>query len=365
MSRPGYPPQDTLLPQAVPRDFSDHTFATKHGVDLTLRLWPAPNSPSNAPWILWTHGGAWCTGSHYAPPSWVIPGFRAKGFHVVGVGYRLAPIVNIKQQIEDCTDGFKWCRQNLAKVLGEDRVDLEAYAIGGDSSGANLSTLLGYHLIPQAKAVVDVYGITDMDHDRYWAETPSKPWTGDIPVADLEAGLADRDPSHAILAAPFGGEILHNSESDTQSRWAVDPSIFSYSPRVRFQTELKNYISTKGFAVRWALQADDFSSTEKARQFARECSAYHLLEQADSYPPIAFLHGRQDMAVPLEQSQKMAERLRLMGVEVLESYEPEVPHGFDQLYHVSRILMIEGQADLARGRRRRVGISTFNLLLTL
>lgn len=43
--------------------FSDHIYAAKSGVELRLRLWPAPvRSPS--PWVLWSHGGAFLFGLH-------------------------------------------------------------------------------------------------------------------------------------------------------------------------------------------------------------------------------------------------------------------------------------------------------------
>lgn len=50
---------------------------------------------------------------------------------------------------------------------------------------------------------------------------------------------------------------------------------------------------------------------------------------------MAFLHGMDDRASPLAQSQEMAKRLNEMNVPVAESYEPNEDHVFDHKYTVS------------------------------
>jgi hypothetical protein len=40
-----------------PPGFSDHVYKVAHGVEISLRVWPAPKEKKNAPWLLWFHGG--------------------------------------------------------------------------------------------------------------------------------------------------------------------------------------------------------------------------------------------------------------------------------------------------------------------
>nr|XP_031858856.1 uncharacterized protein CI109_005675 [Kwoniella shandongensis]KAA5525928.1 hypothetical protein CI109_005675 [Kwoniella shandongensis] len=329
--RPDYPPQTSLLPQAVPRDFTDHTYATKHGVALTLRIWPSPTASPSTPYLLWTHGGAYCTGSHYAPPSWVIPSFRAKGWHVIGIGFRLAPQVWIEDMVEDIKDAFGWLRENLSSIL-DSQVDIDRYAIGGDSSGGTLSTLVGGMLDPKPKAVLDVYGPVNFlasNFSRPPNPNPS-PGTFDYTEDELATALADRDPSHAILAAPFEWESKNISESEIQARWAVTSDVFSLAPRVKLQTAVKDYIGRRGPAVGTVLRLNDLKTEEEKLERRKEWSPHHRAD--GNYPPTAFLHGLGDAAVPPEQSKEFAKKLKGLGVEVFESYEEDVPHGFDQLY---------------------------------
>lgn len=40
-----------------PPGFSDHVYKVAHGVEIPLRIWPAPSGKRDAPWLLWFHGG--------------------------------------------------------------------------------------------------------------------------------------------------------------------------------------------------------------------------------------------------------------------------------------------------------------------
>lgn len=235
--------------------------------------------------------------------------------------------------VEDIEDAFAWLRVNLTGIL-EGNVDIARYAIGGDSSGGTLSTLLGGILKPKPKAVLDIYGPVDFLSAHFLRPPNPNPSPGTFGFSEdeLATALAERDPSHAILAAPFEWESKNISESDIQARWAVSPSVFSYTPRVKLQTAIKDYIGRRGPAVGVVLRLDDLKTEDEKLERRKEWSPHHRAREG--YPPTAFLHGLGDMAVPIDQSRGFADKLKGLGVEVFESYEEDVPHGFDQLYTV-------------------------------
>ncbi|GFZ51471.1 hypothetical protein JCM24511_09238 [Saitozyma sp. JCM 24511] len=328
MRRPDYSNQEALLPSAAPPGFTDHIYASPHGVPLEVRVWACPGA-APSPWIFWTHGGAYCTGAHYAPPSWVVPAFRAKGFHVVSVGYRLSPQVGLQEMIQDCVDGLEWCRRNLPSIVP---IDIDAFAIGGDSSGGTLATLLGHIVRPRPHAVCDVYGPVDLV-DMYYtrkAKVPDDAWAqrwGDrYTDSHNRAMIADRDPAKAITAAPFGWEINHVPIEQTRARWARPD--FEYSTRVFAQTQLKDWLASMGLGLTALLRLDELQHEEDKLERCRKWSAYHLLDK--TYPPTAFFHGEADGAVPITASRRMAQRLKEHSVDVYESYYPDGLHGFDQ-----------------------------------
>jgi acetyl esterase/lipase len=328
-----FPPKDDLLPYPVPRDFIDKEFAKPHGVSLEVRIWPAPKTSSSSPkpWVLWAHGGAYSAGAHYAPPSWVVPGFRERGFHVVDAAYRLSPHCGLEEQLDDLTQAFAWCREHLPSVLGEGQVDVERFAVGGDSAGGTLSTLLGFKLEPTPRCVIDVYGNTDLLDEQHWSVLEGSVYKGTHPTAEVVEELMCRDPSRAIVACPFPPELRSIPEKTTQDRWARPD--FTYSPRVRIQTAVKDYMAQTSSNIYHLLRLDRFATTEEARAYTKTVSPVHMLDDGRaSYPPTAFLHGEGDASVPVQFARDFEDKLRGMGVPTVGSYCEAAPHAFDMMF---------------------------------
>ena len=331
-----YPLQESLLPNACPRDFQDLVY--KEGTpigSLELRLWQSTSSGSRAPWVMWIHGGAFCAGSHYAPPSWVIPGFRGRGYHVVSVGYRLGPQAKIDDALSDCIDAQKWCRANLPRVVGSDNIDVDAMVIGGDSAGGHLSTLLSCLMDPQPQVEIDVYGPVDLTSPDKRARPSVDPWqerwSHKYSSAENERYMREIDTkgSEAILHAPFGWEATHVPPELTAERWGIKS--LKYEGRIEFQTQLMEWLGSNGGVILHFCGGDYHDTLARY-------SAFHRVDQRDTYPATAILHGTADF-VPIKQSRSFAEKLRLKGVPVLESYEEGAPHAFDQLYTVSATML--------------------------
>lgn len=325
-----WPPKETLLPQPVPQDFIDCEYAKPHGVSLEVRIWPAPAGLSLRPWVFWVHGGAYSAGAHYAPPSWVVPGFRARGFHIVDVAYRLSPQVGLEEQIDDLLEAHAWCRAQLAGVLGSDRIDIERMAVGGDSAGGTLATLLAFKLQPSPRCVIDVYGNTNLLDPQHWSVLDASVYKGTHPTDEVYRMLMTRDPAQAIVACPFPWELANIQESATQNRWARPD--FTYSARVRLQTAVKDFMAQTKSNIYHLLRLDRFPTTDEARKYATTLSPYHLLQEKGTYPPTAFLHGEADASVPIQFARDFDAKLRSIGVETCTSFCKAAPHAFDMIF---------------------------------
>jgi acetyl esterase len=83
--------------------------------------------------ILWIHGGGWIMGNltSYDPLCRALA--NRSGATVASVDYRLAPETPFPGPLEDCETALRW----LAGELGD-----EPIAIGGDSAGGNLATVV-------------------------------------------------------------------------------------------------------------------------------------------------------------------------------------------------------------------------------
>ncbi|KAK7924943.1 hypothetical protein PG985_006997 [Apiospora marii] len=354
----------------APDGFSDHVFKTEHGVELGARVWPAPDSTTAGrgprPFVTWTHGGAFVGGNHFAPLSWLLPGFHALGYHVVSNAYRLCPQVDLEADIGDCVDFVAWCRRELPAILGEDKVDVDRYVITGESGGGFMVTNMATRLPePAPRAVVDVYGLVDLfdpyhglfeqvDQSAYpaWGSAKDEPLQQEFSEERILSVIyGDRDPAHAISAALFAGSQVLEGEAGLAAAWKT---AFPFTERVRLQAAVHSYLSSSvalgrappRFAAPSAGAGGDDDENgkekeEKVRAFARTVSPMQILDTepyvggAKQYPPTAILHGSADVAVPLGQTERFAAKLRALGVETLVSVEPDEPHVFDQVYTVS------------------------------
>jgi acetyl esterase/lipase len=336
-------------PRAAPPGFSDHTFKSSSGTELSVRVWPAnPPVTSPAPFVSLTHGGGLIGGHHFTPPPWVFPGFRARGYHLVSHSYRLAPQARLDEQLADSLESLAWCRTNLPSILGADKVDVDRYALYGDSAGGLLVTLMGLHLTkPPPRAIVNVYGVVDfpamvaLEQQQQTGDlAPPQPWTGEFTEAELQAALGDRDPANILTVSTSWREMEECSEVELSRRWATD---FQYTKRARLQAELHVWrsmhpqgVSLLGTA---AIHPEKFADETALQAFMHSVSPLPVLRQRlaegrTEYPPTAILHGTGDSAVPVQQSYDMAETLRAMGVPLIERYEEGEEHVFDVKYTV-------------------------------
>ena len=95
-----------------------------------------PKNPTNAPLIVWVHGGAWRSGSKERTPAQI---FVEEGYAVASINYRLSQHAVFPAQIEDCKAAIRWLRVH-AKEHGYNPDRIAAW---GSSAGGHLVALLG------------------------------------------------------------------------------------------------------------------------------------------------------------------------------------------------------------------------------
>jgi acetyl esterase/lipase len=357
----------TQLPP-IPNDFSDHKYAVKHGVPLWLRVYPSSGGSSgsrtgsltlaevksgvSAPWLLWVHGGAYCSGQHYQLRTWLLPLLHPLGVHVVSVAHRFIPQVSMEDMLQDCLDAVAWCKKNLASVLDpRGRCDVERFGLGGDSAGGGLAALLA-HRLQAARVLINVYGVTDLvlQQKLYDAQPPAaQQWKGDVSEEEMAEIIADHDPSHAVTATTTLWTLASLTPSTISQGpgavarglkdvWKVSDEEWMYNDRVKHQWDVKSYVGHQKLMVTLPLRlTPDMTASEREEKMKAYSPNYLLATNPTQvYPPTAFLHGTADNAVPIDESKNMAFELRKKGVEVEELYCEGVDHGWDNIYTVNR-----------------------------
>jgi acetyl esterase len=115
-----------------------------HG-PIPVRLYhPAPASQRKAPppVLVYYHGGGWVIGDLDTHDTLCRELANSAGCAVVAVDYRMGPEHRFPAAVDDCIAATRWVRDHAAE-LG---VDASRLAVGGDSAGGNLATVVAIAL---------------------------------------------------------------------------------------------------------------------------------------------------------------------------------------------------------------------------
>ena len=107
------------------------------GGEIPVRIY-TPEGSGPFPVLVWFHGGGWVLGdleNADGVSRHLTVGTRCV---VVSVDYRLAPETKFPGPADDCYAATQWAAQNAASING----DPAKIAVGGDSAGGNLATVI-------------------------------------------------------------------------------------------------------------------------------------------------------------------------------------------------------------------------------
>ena len=207
--------QPSVAQDSVTRT-GDIVFAEVDGMTLMLDLYK-PADATNAPVLLWAHGGGWARGTRERVPHL---GLVSAGYAIAAVDYRLSGDAKFPAQIYDMKAAVRYLRANAAE-LG---IDPNRIGATGSSAGAHLAQLLGvtngsaehegdvgenYNVSSDVSLIVSYYGasnfMTILDQSTEYG------YGVRAPALDLLlGGSPDAEPELAHLASP----IFYTDSSD-------------------------------------------------------------------------------------------------------------------------------------------------------
>ena len=122
-----------------------------------LDVWRTTTTPSNAPVMLYFHGGSWVFGDKKDQGRPMLHEMVKRGWVVVTANYRLAPGSPMPAQIEDATRVLSWVKKNIASYGG----DPSRVVVSGGSAGGHLAALLCLTTNDETWRPKDVSGVAD------------------------------------------------------------------------------------------------------------------------------------------------------------------------------------------------------------
>jgi acetyl esterase len=134
------------------------------GAEITVRVY-TPGGKAPHPALVFYHGGGWVIGDLYTHDGICRALAKAAGCAVASVDYRLAPESRYPAAVVDSYAALRWLVAN-APGLG---VDPRRVAVGGDSAGGNLATVVALMARdrggPALVRQVLIYPVTNQDFD--------------------------------------------------------------------------------------------------------------------------------------------------------------------------------------------------------
>ncbi len=191
---------------------------------LPVRIYsPAPQSAGTLPALIYLHGGAgvFCDLETHEGLCRLLANYS--GCRVISVGYRLAPEHKFPAALEDGRAAARWAFENCAEIA----VDPRRIAIGGDSAGATLATVvcqveraaglkfaLQVLLCPVTAVSVDTQS-RQLFSQGYFFDMKNLQWALDQLLSQSADGLDPRlSPLHSNDLCGLPPAHIHTAEFD-------------------------------------------------------------------------------------------------------------------------------------------------------
>jgi len=146
-------------------------YKNRDGKFLKADIYFPENSSEKYPGIILVHGGGWISGSK-ENETFLAQELASKGYVVMAVNYSLSDDAKYPAAVEDIEDALKF----LKKHRKEFYLNKNKIAIGGNSAGAQLATLVGVK--NKVQAIVNIDGIVSFIHPESEEGTYATYWFG-------------------------------------------------------------------------------------------------------------------------------------------------------------------------------------------
>ncbi|KAF5268262.1 hypothetical protein FOXYS1_848 [Fusarium oxysporum] len=287
------------------QNFQKQTFVFKKVGSLELSLdvvTKTSATPSAA--LIHYHGGFLVFGGKDVwTPEWLLKAAVRRNWAFVSPSYRLVPEATGEEVLSDALSAAQWVSENITKKV----------IIAGSSAGGFLAIATAAQLAnPRPLAVLSVYGMNDLSQPRY--VTPGSPLKLGPPATGLDLvvkQISDLKSEEAIDEYDTGFDFSKNKRLPfvaAMHQAAIYPDVLT---------------GDQGLAARIREIGPSAIPRHHAKLFPIATGL-----PAD-FPPTALVHGTEDSAVDVSQSEVAAEAVQKLGVEVLLQRVEGQSHGFD------------------------------------
>jgi dienelactone hydrolase len=157
----------------------DIEYKTRNGKSLLAEVYYPKDSTQKNPGIILVHGGGWISGSK-ENEKFLAQELASKGYVAMTINYSLSDDAKYPAAVEDIEDALKFLKKHHKEfVLNKKKI-----AIGGNSAGAQLATLVGVK--NKVQAIVNIDGIVSFIHPESEEGAYASYWFGAIKAQNFK-----------------------------------------------------------------------------------------------------------------------------------------------------------------------------------
>ena len=259
----------------------DVIYGRKYGTALTMDVY-APQGPRNGAAVIWVVSGGWISDHNGAGPGKYAE-FLRRGYTCFSVVHGSQPKYTIPEILEDMHLAIRFIRHNAKRF----EIDPDRIGIMGGSAGGHLSLMMGLD------------------------QQPGKPKKTDPVLHEPSrvAAVACFFPPTDFLNWGSPGRDVFEAMKEEMKPFRAP---FDFH---EFDEEKKMFVP--------------ITDEQRRMDILRETSPISHVSSDD--PPVLIIHGDADKLVPLEQSQRLIDKLHAAGVTARLIVKPGAKHGWANL----------------------------------
>ncbi|KIJ54242.1 hypothetical protein M422DRAFT_221782 [Sphaerobolus stellatus SS14] len=330
-----------------PSCFATYIYHESSGVKLALDLYLPPLESSLEegpgavlrPAVIYFHGGGLTVGHRKAWfPHWMYKRAINSGFAFISVEYRLLPPATGFEILEDILNLFHFLDSQISekiKVQGRsDSIDMQRIVVAGSSAGGLCAYVAGVHAKPKPKAVLSLYGMGGDFFTPHYLIRKTKPFFRGRELLDTTDFEPFLYPASQILPPISESPLTYHGPDHIIPGYPSNPRMLLARLFLQLGIYLDYYTGkhepSLSIPLREILNEKGSKKIELIKPFlsAEEQKLFPQL-YASAFPATFFIHGSNDTAVPVFESQSLSQLLQDSGVPTTLEICDEMEHSFD------------------------------------
>jgi len=288
------------------------------------------------PTIVYFHGGGLTVGDKTSWfPNWVHARAMAAGYAFLSADYQLLPPATGHEIVEDIKLLFSFIGSEINDVIKShgryDGIDTERLSVVGSSAGGLCAYLAGIHAYPKPKSIISIYGMGGDFLTPHYLTPKYAPFLLGRELLDKSDFPDFIYPKSLDLPRTTSSKPTYHGPDYHIPGFPSNPRMLLARLFLQFGIYLDYYTGIHNPSISNQLRLYISNRQQSLQPLPIPEDHHQLFPQFNisSLPPIFFIHGSDDTAVPAKESQSLRDQLQVFGTSTVLKICVGMEHSFD------------------------------------